>query len=157
MASIDYNTVYQSFYPKVEAFDFLELDDHTVHEFLCDWIHGAVRPTYIRQLFDSVKFDDDVMRFTYEMSYPMDENADEDFVIELLALGLGIQWLTPQLNSSINLRQVYSSKEEKWYSQSQQISAMQSLLSSWKKEQRRMICDRGYIHNAYVNGVKLTT
>ena len=152
MASIDYNTVYQSFYNKVEAFDFLELDEYTVQEFLCNWIHGAVRPTYVRRLFNSVTFDDDIMRFTYEMAYPLEEADDEDFVIELLSLGMGIQWLTPQVNSSINLRQVYGSKEERFFSQSQHITAMQNLLSSWKKEQRRMICDRGYIHNPYVNG-----
>lgn len=157
MASIDYNAVFQSFYSKVEAFDFLELDEATVYDFLCNWIHTAVRPTYIRHLFSSIKFDDDVMRLTYEISNPLGDEEDKDFVIELLALGIGIQWLTPQVNSAINLRQVYGSKEEKFYSQSQQITALQNLLSFWKKEQRRMICDRGYIHNDYVNGVDLIT
>ena len=157
MASIDYNMIYQSFYTKVEAFDFLELDENTVQEFLCNWIHASVRPIYIRNIFSSVSFDDDIMRLTYEMRYPREDFEDEDFVIEILALGMGIQWLSPKVNSLVNLRQMYASKEEKYYSQSTHLAELKDLLSSWKKEQRRMIADRGYIHNAYVNMEELTT
>lgn len=156
MASIDYSAIYQSFYSKVEAFDFLELDDNTVYEFLCNWIHAAVRPVYVRRLFSSISFDDDIMRLTYEMRNPMGESEDEDFVIELLALGIGINWLSPKINSLVNLRSVYASKEEKIFSPAQTLTAYKNLLDSWKKEQRRMIGDRGYIHNAYVNGEDLT-
>lgn len=157
MTSIDYNDVYQSFYLKVEAYDFLELDDNIIHEFLCSWIHASVRPPYIRKLFSSISFDDDIMRLTYEMSYPLGDEEDKDFVIELLALGMGISWLTPKVNTITHLRQTYGSKEEKYYSEAQHLVATENLLSSWKKEQRRMIGDRGWIHNAYVNGEDLTT
>ncbi len=157
MASIDYNMIYQSFYMKVEAYDFLEMDDNTAQEFLCNWIHAAVRPSYIRRLFSSIKFDDDIMRLSYEMRYPMSDEEDEDFVIELLALGMGINWLSPKVNSLINLRSVYASKEEKVFSPAQTLNSYKALLDSWKKEQRRMIADRGYIHNAYVNMEDLTT
>lgn len=157
MASIDYNEIYQSFYMKVEAYDFLEMDDNTAQEFLCNWIHAAVRPSYIRRLFSSIKFDDDIMRLSYEMRYPMSDEEDEDFVIELLALGMGINWLSPKVNSLINLRSVYASKEEKVFSPAQTLNSYKALLDSWKKEQRRMIADRGYIHNAYVNMEDLTT
>lgn len=157
MASIDYNMIYQSFYMKVEAYDFLEMDDNTAQEFLCNWIHAAVRPSYIRRLFSSIKFDDDIMRLSYEMRYPMGDEEDEDFVIELLALGMGINWLSPKVNSLINLRSIYASKEEKVFSPAQTLNSYKALLDSWKKEQRRMIADRGYIHNAYVNMEDLTT
>lgn len=157
MASIDYNEIYQSFYMKVEAYDFLEMDDNTAQEFLCNWIHAAVRPSYIRRLFSSIKFDDDIMRLSYEMRYPMSDEEDEDFVIELLALGMSINWLSPKVNSLINLRSVYASKEEKVFSPAQTLNSYKALLDSWKKEQRRMIADRGYIHNAYVNMEDLTT
>lgn len=157
MASIDYNMIYQSFYMKVEAYDFLEMDDNTAQEFLCNWIHAAVRPSYIRRLFSSIKFDDDIMRLSYEMRYPMSDEEDEDFVIELLALGMGINWLSPKVNSLINLRSIYASKEEKVFSPAQTLNSYKALLDSWKKEQRRMIADRGYIYNAYVNMEDLTT
>ena len=156
MASIDYNDIYQSFYLKVEAYDFLEMDDNIVQELLCNWVHASARPPYIRRLFSSLSFDDDIMRLTYELKTTTNDTEDEDFVIELLALGLGINWLSPKVNSLVNLRSVYASKEEKVFSPAQTLNSYKSLLDSWKKEQRRMIGDRGYIYNAYVNGEDLT-
>lgn len=165
MTSIDYNAVYQSFYMKVEAYDFLELDDDTANEFLCNWLHASVRPPYVRRIFSSLTLDDEEEVITYEMKYPLAEDpvvdeegeivyvdtVDEDYVTEILALGMGIQWLTPKVNSLINLRSVYASKEEKMFSPAQTLNSYKALLDSWKKEQRRMISDRGYMHNPYVN------
>ena len=90
------------------------------------------------------------------MRNPREDAEDEDFVIEILALGMGINWLSPKVNTIIHLRQTYGSKEEKYYSEAQHLTATKELLDSWKKEQRRMISDRGWIHNAYVNGEELT-
>lgn len=157
MASIDYNSIYQGFYLRAEAYDFLDLDENEVHEFLCNWLHASIRPPYIRRLFSAITFDDDVMRLTYELKRPVEEGEDEDFVIELLVIGLLIEWLSPKVQSMTNIMQMYGSKEEKWYSQAQHLSTLQSLLLSLKKERRRMIGDRGYIYNAYVAGEDLTT
>lgn len=156
MASIDYNTVYQGFYLRVEAYDFLELDDNTVHEFMCNWLHASVRPTYVRRLFSSITFDDDVMRLSYELKRPVEDSEDEDFVVELFVIGMLIEWLSPKVQSITNITQMYGSKEEKWYSQAQHLSTIQALLTSLKKERRRMIGDRGYIYNAYVAGEELS-
>lgn len=155
MASIAYNDIYSGFYLRVEAFDFLELDDNTAQDFLCSWLHAAMRPSYIRRLFSIITFDDDVMRFSYELKSPVEEMEDEDFVTELLVLGMCIEWLTPKLLSLNNIKQMFGSKEEKYYSQAQQIQEVSNLLKALKKERRRMICDRGYIYNAYVNGEDL--
>lgn len=156
MASIDYNTVYQGFYLRAEAYDFLELDDNTVHEFLCNWLHASIRPTYIRRLFSSVTFDDDVMRFSYELKRPVEEGEDEDFVTELLVIGLLIEWLSPKVQSMTNITNFYGSKEEKVFSPAAHVKAINDVLSSLKKERRRMIGDRGYVYNAYVSGEELT-
>jgi len=152
MASIDYNKIYQGFYLQAEAFDFFQLDDNEAYEFQCSWLHAALRPTYIRRLFATIVFDDDVMRLTYEFKAPVDESEDEDFLVELLTLGMCIQWLTPKIYSFNNIKQMFGSKEEKYYSQSQHISEINNLLDSLRKRQRRLICDRGYIYNSYVNG-----
>ena len=157
MTSIDYNIIFQSFYSRLEAFDFLQMDDFTVNEFLCNWIHDAVRPPYIRRLFKSVVFDDDIMRLSYEMNRSSgSDDEDKDFVVELLALGMGIGWLTPKVNSLLHLRQMYGSKEERFFSEAQHLTATKELLDSWKKDQRRMISDRGWIYNAYVQGEDLS-
>ena len=157
MASIDYNSIYQGFYLRAEAYDFLDLDENEVHEFLCNWLHASIRPPYIRRLFSAITFDDDVMRLTYELKRPEEDEEDKDFVIELLVLGIVIEWLTPKVRSMTNVINFYGSKEEKTFSPASHLKTLNELLDSLKKERRRMIGDRGYIYNAYVAGEDLTT
>lgn len=152
MASIDYNTIYSRFYTKVEAYDFLNLDDTTVNDFLCNWLHSTLSEPYIRQLFSSVVFDDDVMRLSYEMTFDQGEELDQEFVIELLALGMAIKWIEPKMKSVLNTSNFYGSKEERTYSPASHLKQLQETFSSMKKDQRRMIADRGYIRNAYTDG-----
>ena len=152
MTSIDYNEIYQRFYTKVEAYDFLNLDEYTVNDFLCNWLHSSLSEPYIRQLFSSVVFDDDIMRLSYEMTNVHNEEMDRDFVIEILALGIAIKWMEPKVKSVLNTSNFYGSKEERTYSPASHLKQLQDTFSIMKKEQRRMIADRGYIKNAYTDG-----
>lgn len=152
MTSIDYNEIYQRFYTKVEAYDFLSLDEYTVNDFLCNWLHSSLSEPYIRQLFSSVNFDDDIMRLSYEMTNVHNEEMDRDFVIEILALGIAIKWMEPKVKSVLNTSNFYGSKEERTYSPASHLKQLQDTFSVMKKEQRRMIADRGYIKNAYTDG-----
>jgi hypothetical protein len=152
MTSIDYNEIYQRFYTKVEAYDFLNLDEYTVNDFLCNWLHSSLSEPYIRQLFSSVVFDDDIMRLSYEMTNVHNEEMDKDFVIEILALGIAIKWMEPKVKSVLNTSNFYGSKEERTYSPASHLKQLQDTFSVMKKEQRRMIADRGYIKNAYTDG-----
>ena len=152
MTSIDYNEIYQRFYTKVEAYDFLSLDEYTVNDFLCNWLHSSLSEPYIRQLFSSVVFDDDIMRLSYEMTNVHNEEMDRDFVIEILALGIAIKWMEPKVKSVLNTSNFYGSKEERTYSPASHLKQLQDTFSVMKKEQRRMIADRGYIKNAYTDG-----
>jgi hypothetical protein len=47
---------------------------------------------------------------------------------------------------------MYGGKEQKFYSQAQQLSELKDLLSTTKSEQRRIICDHGYVNNSYLRG-----
>lgn len=152
MTSIDYNMIYQRFYSKVEAYDFIQLDDTTVNDFLCNWLHSSLSEPYVRQLFSSIIFDDDIMRLSYEMTLENDESMDQEFVIELLALGIAIKWMEPKVKSVLNTSNFYGSKEERTYSPASHLKQLQETLSIMRKEQRRMIADRGYIRNAYTDG-----
>ena len=152
MASIKYDEITSSLYSKIEAYDFLELSSDELHDFLVSWLHTAVSKPYVRKLFSSITLKDNIISVEYEMKNSIDEETDREFVIEILALGIGIQWLTPKINSTTNIYQMYGSKEEKYYSQSSHLSELRSLKKDWVKEQRGMIRDRGYIWNSYLNG-----
>ena len=152
MASIKYDEITSSLYSKIEAYDFLDLGTDELHDFLVAWLHTAVSKPYVRKLFSSITLNDEIMVMKYDMKYEVDEETDREFVIEILALGMGIQWLTPKINSTVNINQMFGSKEEKYYSQSSHLTELRSLRKDWIKEQRSMIRDRGYNWNSYLDG-----
>ena len=88
MASLNYDKIYSRLFTKIEAYDFIELSEDMLNEFLCNWLHSASANPYVRRLFSSFVIDDEVQLITYEMKYSVDELSDEEFVIEILALGV---------------------------------------------------------------------
>ena len=152
MASLDYNKIYSRLFSKIEAYDFIELPEDDLNDFLCNWIHSASANPYVRRLFKSFNLDDEILEISYEMKYSVDEFSDEEFITEVLTFGVVIAWLEPKINSINNIAQMFGSKEEKFYSQSQHISELRNLVNDVKKQQRRMIADRGYAWNSYLDG-----
>ena len=152
MASLDYNKIYSRLFSKIEAYDFVELTEDELNDFLCNWIHSASANPYVRRLFKSFSLDDEILTISYEMKYSVDEFSDEEFITEILTFGVVVAWLEPKINSINNIAQMFGSKEEKFYSQSQHLSELRNLVNDAKKQQRRMIADRGYAWNSYLDG-----
>ena len=152
MASLDYNKIFSRLFGKIEAYDFIELPTDDLNEFLCNWLHSASANPYVRKLFTTFNLDDEIQTMTYEMKHSVDEFADEDFIIDVISLGMVVTWLEPKVNSINNIAQMFGSKEEKFYSQSQHLSELRGLINDSKKTQRRMIADRGYVWNSYLGG-----
>lgn len=152
MITLEFKEVYNSFHNKIDAYDFLELTPEEIDAFEVDWLKTAGSKPYVRRLFSSYKFDKDSEVINFEMRYSVDEDADYDFVVEIMALGMCVEWLSPKVNSIDTIFQVYGSKEEKFYSQSSHLKEIRSLRDSWKNEQRKMIRDRGYCYNSYIEG-----
>ena len=152
MASLDYNKIYSRLFSKIEAYDFLELPEDELNDFLCNWVHSASANPYVRRLFKSFNLDDEILEVSYEMKYSVDEFSDEEFITEIITLGVVVAWLEPKINSINNIAQMFGSKEEKFYSQSQHISELRNLVNDAKKQQRRMITDRGFAWNSYLDG-----
>jgi hypothetical protein len=152
MTSLNYNNIYSRLFSKIEAYDFIELSEDMLNEFLCNWIHSASANPYVRRLFKTFSLDDEVQEISYEMKYSVDDFSDTEFVTEVLTLGVVVAWLEPKVNSINNVMQMFGSKEEKFYSQSQHLSELRGLVNDSKKQQRRMIADRGYAWNTYLDG-----
>ena len=152
MTSLDYNKSYSRLFSKIEAYDFIELPEDDLNELLCDWIHSASANPYVRRLFKTFSLDDEIQEISYEMKYSVDDSADVEFITEILTLGVVVAWLEPKVNSINNIAQMFGSKEEKFYSQSSHLSELRSLVNDSRKLQRRMIADRGYAWNSYLDG-----
>ena len=152
MASLNYDNIYSRFLSKVEAYDFLELPEDNVYILLSEWLHSVTANPYVRRLFKTFNIYDEVQEMQYEMKYSVDEDADKEFLKEILSLGMIVAWLEPKVNSINYTAQMFGSKDERWFSQSQHLSELRALLNDSKKKQRRMIADRGYAWNTYLDG-----
>ena len=152
MTSCTFEDVFSQFYIKAKAYDILELSEKQSNEFLCGWLHSSAAKPYVRKLFTTLSLDDEIHQVDFEMKYTVDQETDLDFVLDILSLGMIMEWLRPYINNSNNLAQVYGSKEEKFYSQSSHFTGIQSIFNAAKREQRQAISDRGSAWNSYLSG-----
>lgn len=152
MITIEFTDVFDVFHDKIDAYDFLDLSIGEIENFEKSWLRTAGSKPYVRRLFSTYSIDSDSATVSFEMSYAIDDDTDRDFVIEILALGMVVSWLEPKVNSLENIYQVFGSKEEKFYSQSQHLKEIRALRDSIKNEQRKLIRDRGYMYNSYIEG-----
>lgn len=152
MITLEFQDIFSVFHNKIDAYDFLELTPEEIEAFEFEWLRTAGSKPYVRRLFSSYSYDADSEVINFEMRYATNDEEDLDFVTEILALGMVVEWLMPKVNSMDNIFQVYGSKEEKFYSQSQHLKEVRALRDSIKNEQRKMIRDRGYVYNSYIEG-----
>lgn len=152
MASLSYDEIFSRFYSRVEAYDFLNLTSEQTSDLLQAWLHGACGKPFVRRLFSSIDYDDDVNSLIYEMDYAIDEVSDNDFVIEIISLGVAIEWLEPKVNSIMNTAQMFTGSESKFYSQANHLVELRNTLNYFKKTQRQLIVDRGFAWNGYLSG-----
>lgn len=175
MPTITYGELNSSFFMKGEEFDLFtdEITDEMRSEFLCSLIHSAVSDPYVNRIFNSIEeFEPDYERddngdiiydeddypiekdgyFKYELSYTINDNFDKYFVLDVIGYGMLYAWASPLVYSSVNFRQMFGSSGEKFYAQQTHINATEELLQKINYTQRRLIRDRGYSRNAYLDG-----
>lgn len=150
MPSLSYENIYSKFRLKASAYDLITMNDDDVSVFLCEWLHSSINKPYIRRLFASLTLDDLLQEMKFEMKYSTDDDFDEEFVMDIVSIGMVIEWVTPKINSLNNIVQVFGSKEEKFYSQSNHLNELRNLKKSLINEQQSIIKERGYIWNSYL-------
>lgn len=154
MLSIDYSTIFSRFFSQVEGNECAEMEKNYITAMLDEWLHSSVAQMSFRKLFSSISLDDETQMVDFEMKRSVDEDSDKEFVIDVLAMGLGIKWLKPKMVSTKNVRQMMGSKEEKWYSQKEHLSELRNLYESLQKEQQSAISERNTYYNSYMDKKK---
>lgn len=152
MASLSYDEVFELFLGNITDPVLANMDTNTAYEYLSEYLHKAVAPSYVRRLFSSIKLDDQVQLITYEMAKKTDDDADKDFVKTMLGKAMAVQWLSPQINSKINIAQMFTGPDRKFYSQSNHIAEIRGIKEDMEKELQYYILTRGYISNKYLEG-----
>ena len=127
-----------------------QMSDCDREEIQTEWLHRALADPKIFSLFSALIVKDNEMVIETEMKQPINSFTDENFVIELLVMGMTIAWLQPQVDSVVNVAPMIGGKEEKKLLDNHKNSIER--LESLKLQLHKMIRDRGYIKNSYISG-----
>ena len=147
--TLSYSTLFSRVLNKINDPKELSLDENDLLEIYTERLHSVVGKPRVRRLFSSLSLDDKIQEMTFMLNNSVDEESDKDFVLEILSLGMAIEWLQPQVDSVIHTSVMIGGKEEKKLLDNHKN--MIERLDSMKKEQNKMIRDYGYMYNSYIN------
>lgn len=145
---LSYSTLFSRVLNKINDQKELSLDESDLLEIYTERLHSVVGKPRVRRLFSSISLDDEIQEMTFTLNNSVDEESDKDFVLEILSLGMAIEWLQPQVDSVIHTSVMIGGKEEKKLLDNHKN--MIERLDSMKKEQNKMIRDYGYMYNSYI-------
>ena len=145
---LSYSALFSRVLNKINDPKELSLDENDLLEIYTERLHSVVGKPRVRRLFSSISLDDEIQEMTFTLNNSVDEESDKDFVLEILSLGMAIEWLQPQVDSVIHTSVMIGGKEEKKLLDNHKN--MIERLDSMKKEQNKMIRDYGYIYNSYI-------
>lgn len=148
--TLEYEDIFAYFLGEVSDFQIASMNMNDAYELMVEYLGKTVAQPYIRRLFSSVSLNNEVHMMDFEMSYVVEETADLEFIQLVLSKGMVVEWLKPQVRSRVNIAQMFAGKDQKFFSQSQHISELRGLLDDTQIEVRKIIRDRGYIDNSYL-------
>ena len=137
--TLSYSTLFSRVLNKINDPKELSLDENDLLEIYTERLHSVVGKPRVRRLFSSLSLDDEIQEMTFTLNNSVDEESDKDFVLEILSLGMAIEWLQPQVDSVIHTSVMIGGKEEKRVLDNHKN--MIERLDSMKKEQNKMIRD----------------
>lgn len=152
MASMDYDNIFNNFIGDMTDYSLASLSATDAYELMTEWLHKAISRPYIRNLFSSVTLQDDVQILNFEMRHVVDEESDFEFVAMILGKQMVREWIAPKVKSTTNVLQFFGTKEQKFYSQKEMLNELRSMEKEIGNDVRKMIRDRGYIWNPYLEG-----
>ena len=127
----------------------LSLNEQDLLELYTERLHSVVGKPRVRRIFSSIVLDDKIQMMDFKLNRSVDEQSDIDFVLEILSLGMTIEWLQPQVDALIHTSIMIGGKEEKKLLDNHKN--MIERLDSMKKEQNKLIRDYGYMYNSYLD------
>lgn len=139
-----YETIFTRFLRKIDDVELarqIELYSDLAEEDMIGWLHSAVARIGCIE-HESITLNDE------------DKCVEEDLSeveLEFYSLGMKVEWLTPIVESRVNLAQMFGGKEEKFFSQSNHLSELREQLYQDKLEIRKMRRDHGYRYNDYIS------
>ena len=147
---LSYDKIFSRVLNKINDPKELSLDESDLLEIYTERLHSVIGNPRVRRLFSSIILDDELQEMTFSLNNSVDEYADEDFVLEVLTLGMIIEWLQPQVDSRIYTGEAIGGKEEKVLQNN--YKPMQTRLEKLESKLDKKIRDYGTMYNSYIKG-----
>lgn len=148
-----FEDIYSRFYLRVKDYEMTGLDEKLVNEMLLGYLKSTLSKPMVRRLFQSITLDEDIEEIEYELRNSLDEVSDQDFVEEVLAVGLVCEWASPRYHSTLLTSQLLTNSDQKYFSQAQHLAEMKELYQKSQTDLRKLIRDYGYSLSV-INGVE---
>lgn len=128
----------------------LSLNEDDLYELYAERLHNVVADPYIKSIFSTLYLDDEIQEMEYSLKRSEGEQIDENYVLGILVQGMTIEWLKPQVESSLFLVPVLASSQEKKILDGH--DNMINRLNSLETKLHKTIRDHGMISNSYLDG-----
>ena len=115
------------------------LPEEDLEDMLHDWLLDAIVEPVVGE-YDFSDRDEELRQFNFDIS-------DRDQ--KILSIHMVRGWLAPQLRSVTLTQMVFSGKESKYYSQSQQLAEMRNLDADLQRQADLLFCRGTYLNNDY--------
>ena len=150
--NLQYEDIFSAFLSKITDYSFLNYDDNFVRSQMVSWLHSSASMPRVRAKFLSLILNDEESVLNFELKNSTNEYSDADFVVDVLARSMVIEWLEPQAKNVLLTKQMLGGKEEKFYAQANHLSQVEQMLSTAKNELKNLLRDYGYLNNPYIKG-----
>lgn len=130
-----YSVIYEKFAALIEDVKLLSLSDEDVSDMMKEWLHGAI-DEYLRCTYDLSDRSDETNTFNIELP---------EFDQNILAHYMVLEWLSPQINSTLITSQFFSDGQTKFFAQANQLDKLMALDEKNRIQIQKMLRDRGYL------------
>lgn len=150
-----YDNIYSKFLGLIKSYELPSLSTADAYYLMNEWFTKVYGQPKVRKLFSSVALDNNIQEVSYELVNSIDENYDKEFVENMFANGMVVQWLEPKVNSDDEVLQFFGGKEQKWFAQSNHLNSTKELLKkAYSTLDKCFIRDHGYSAFVINGGLK---
>lgn len=137
--------IYSKFLGLIDGYDFLEISETDAYEMMGEWLQAVISRPKVRKLFSEIVVNKETMTVSYKLISTIDDVSDKGTIESLFANGMVLEWLSPRLNTDSSIKQMFGTKEQKFYAQSTHMAEIREICNMARDVvDRDYIRDRGY-------------
>ena len=144
--TLSYEKIFGRFLSKIDDIPFLTLDQTDAYSHMNTWLHAAAAKPWVSKTLTSFALLDDIMVMTCELDTASGEESDEEFALEVLALGMVAEWLMPKVNATLTIAPLFGGPEGEFQAQTSLLKELRALFDSTVRIQKELIEDRDMLY-----------